>query len=417
MNSALKETEFYASFKFCESNEQRASIKPPKCHPKKSISKYDSSGGSGIISFLDTSDLSSSNFSDTSKNESFFDQSFCVVSKIGEGSFGEVFRARKKDDGVDYAVKRIKCAYGSSMYKSGLREAKVHLELSNNENCVKMIMSWHQNTELFMVFELCRESVDDFVHRVKQVPEKVVWSFLRDMLNALKSLHDRNLVHLDVKLENILITYDNRFKLADFGLVCDVNQTRSQPEGDSRYMAPEVLQNEYHLTSDIFSLGLSSLELATNIIMPNSGPVWHGLRRGLIPTNVQGELSPELKSVIISMINPDPLLRPTVYQLVQNEILQRKIDELVNVSETEIFIDSYEEQNSSTENGFTTPKYKHKFLPQISPYSNFVCSTPLKDVSTISFKIDQVSSIYCTPRTSHGKRLAKTNLAERWDDE
>lgn len=121
----------------------------------------------------------------------------------------------------------------------------------------------------------------------------------------------------------MLITDDNHCKLADFGLIFDLqNSDRSRAiEGDSRYLAPELLEGNYSLANDIFSLGVTLLELATNLELPTNGNLWQELRSGTLPPDVANKLSPELYEVITSMMNPDPKQRPTVDQLLQNKVL------------------------------------------------------------------------------------------------
>lgn len=98
-------------------------------------------------------------------------------------------------------------------------------------------------------------------------------------------MHDCNLIHLDIKLENILITDDGICKLADFGLVYDLNRRDlfDVTEGDSRYVAPELLQGKINTAVDIFSLGIAILELSSNLILPSNGPLWQELRLGILP--------------------------------------------------------------------------------------------------------------------------------------
>lgn len=141
----------------------------------------------------------------------------------------------------------------------------------------------------------------------------------------MKSLHDQNLVHLDIKLDNILITNGDVCKLADFGLVFDLNSNnRSRAiEGDSRYLAPELMQGEYCLANDIFSLGITTLELASNLELPTNGALWQQLRTSVYPDDIMKSVSIELKTVIKSMMEPNHQLRPTVDILLKNPTIMK----------------------------------------------------------------------------------------------
>lgn len=141
----------------------------------------------------------------------------------------------------------------------------------------------------------------------------------------MKGLHDQNLVHLDIKLDNILITNGDVCKLADFGLVFDLNSNnRSRAiEGDSRYLAPELMQGEYCLANDIFSLGITTLELASNLELPANGALWQQLRSSIYPDEIMKSISTELKTVIISMMEPNHQLRPTVDMLLKSPTIMK----------------------------------------------------------------------------------------------
>lgn len=228
-------------------------------------------------------------------NLSYYEQRFEQISRIGEGSFGEVFKVQSKDDGKYYAVKRTKQFLRSENYRAErLEEVRRYEQFSNHEHCITLHNAWEEDERLFMQMELCRGSLEDYARdyakRNQRIPEDDVWSFLLDLLLAIKSLHDQNLIHLDIKLDNILITDDKVCKLADFGLVYDLTSNGHAIEGDSRYIAPEVLQGHFTKAADIFSLGACVLELACNIELEANGPLWQQLREGELPKEfVQGK--------------------------------------------------------------------------------------------------------------------------------
>ena len=88
-------------------------------------------------------------------------------------------------------------------------------------------------------------------------------------------------------------------------------------EGDPKYLAPEVLANNNNisLAADIFSLGMTILELATDLDLPRGGDSWHRLRNNQMPAHLIDSLSPDLVHIIRCMIEPDHKRRATVEQL------------------------------------------------------------------------------------------------------
>ncbi|XP_036336926.1 membrane-associated tyrosine- and threonine-specific cdc2-inhibitory kinase-like [Rhagoletis pomonella] len=282
----------------------------------------ESDGNGNALPELDTNALSGSY--DASMNETYFEQCFTCLAKIGEGSFGEVFKVRSNEDGRMYAVKMSKELYRSEHYRQErLEEVRRYEQFSGHANFVQFYRAWEQNERLYMQMELCRESLDRYLVRHRHIPEEKIWNILLDLALALKSLHDRNLIHLDIKLDNVLVGDDDSCKLADFGLVIDVDRANRQQatEGDSRYMAPEILQGKFSKAADIFSLGVAMLELSCYLELPHNGPLWQQLRSGVLPQDFMKSISPELETLIRQMMSPDPDYRPTVDDILSNKKL------------------------------------------------------------------------------------------------
>ncbi|XP_011184370.1 membrane-associated tyrosine- and threonine-specific cdc2-inhibitory kinase [Zeugodacus cucurbitae] len=282
----------------------------------------ESDGNSNALPELDPNALSGSY--DRSMNETYFEQCFTRLAKIGEGSFGEVFKVRSNEDGRMYAIKMSKELYRSENYRQErLEEVRRYEQFSGHANFVQFYRAWEQNDRLYMQMELCRESLDRYLVRRQHIPEDTIWNILLDLLLALKNLHDRNLIHLDIKLDNVLIGDDDSCKLADFGLVIDVDRANRHQatEGDSRYMAPEILQGKFSKAADIFSLGVAMLELSCYLDLPHNGPLWQQLRSGVLPQDFMKNISPELEGLIRQMMSPDPDSRPTVDQLLSHKKL------------------------------------------------------------------------------------------------
>ena len=85
--------------------------------------------------------------------------------------------------------------------------------------------------------------------------EQKVWELFLDMSLAVKHVHDCGYIHLDIKPSNFFVTWDGKVKLGDFGLALNTNEILKlkddDVEGDSIYLAPELLSNESDLTKKI----------------------------------------------------------------------------------------------------------------------------------------------------------------------
>ena len=142
---------------------------------------------------------------------------------------------------------------------------------------------------------------------------------------GLAALHTRQLAHMDVKPGNILQAREESgltYKLADFGHVAVAGPGLSSPEeGDCRYMAPELLElqvQRYLLpAADIFSLGLTVYEAASLRPLPRNSlddPNYENIKRGRL--QYLDCYSEDFNNLICSMVNVDPVLRPTANRVV-----------------------------------------------------------------------------------------------------
>ncbi|XP_022238846.1 membrane-associated tyrosine- and threonine-specific cdc2-inhibitory kinase-like isoform X2 [Limulus polyphemus] len=279
-----------------------------------------------VVSFRGSDSFLLSKHYDESSQELYFDQCFQVESKLGAGSFGEVFKVRSKEDGRRYAVKKSRQRFrGESDRQRKLEEVKKHEQLPKHSNCIRFVKAWEEKQHLYIQTELCETSLSNYAEQNHEIPESVVWNYLVDLLLAVKHLHDHNLIHLDIKPANIFISKDGVCKLGDFGLVLDLNKgdISEAIEGDPMYLAPELLEGKFTKAADIFSLGITILELASDLDLPRGGDGWHLLREGRIPLEFLTELSPELKQIIQLMMLPDHRERPSAAELLNLSAVKR----------------------------------------------------------------------------------------------
>lgn len=254
----------------------------------------------------------------------YFEQCFEKERKIGEGSFGEVFRVKSKNDGKYYAVKRtIEPFRNSRDREMKLREVQKHELLPKHPNLVEFKCAWEEKGQLYIQTELCEYSLSDYAERVHYIPEDELWGYFADVVAAVYHLHELDLLHLDIKPENIFVS-NNMCKLGDFGLVFDLKRDSNiiAQDGDSKYLAQEVLNNPPGKPADIFSLGISMLELASDLDLPSRGDGWHMLREGHIPEEFTKDMSPKLRRLIFLMMELNPEKRPTARELFNDATIQ-----------------------------------------------------------------------------------------------
>jgi serine/threonine protein kinase len=135
------------------------------------------------------------------------------------------------------------------------------------------------------------------------------------------------MTHFDIKPGNIFLVPDGTLgavcKIGDFGLARPIGNSEDGREGDQKYMALELLQENTraHPSADIFSLGLTMYEMAHTDIaffVPAEGPRWHELRNGNV--NAKDTIShPELADAITSMMHPFPNQRPSAEMILYRD--------------------------------------------------------------------------------------------------
>ncbi|XP_021955413.1 membrane-associated tyrosine- and threonine-specific cdc2-inhibitory kinase [Folsomia candida] len=262
---------------------------------------------------------------------SIFRSTFDIQERLGFGSFGDVFRVRSKLNQKEYAVKKSRRMYiGEADRARQLREVNRMTDIEPNPHLVELETAWEEDGHLFFQLELCSKSLNQKIEEGGFLTEEEAWDVLVDMLYALQHLHKNLLVHMDVKPENIFLTIDTptKYKLGDFGIIVCLNENRDLTEfteGDSRYLAPEVMQGTITTKADVFSLALTILEISCHVDLPKSGSLWHELRNGQLPEPTNNLVPATLEPIIKEMLTPDINERPSINDLLCRSDVQSRI--------------------------------------------------------------------------------------------
>ncbi|TPX46365.1 hypothetical protein SeLEV6574_g03270 [Synchytrium endobioticum] len=254
-------------------------------------------------------------------HSSYFEDNFSVISLLGSGQFAEAYKVQSHVDGQYYAIKKSKHPYnGFKDRQQKLYEVMIMWKVSSSSRCIRLMNAWEQSGHLFLQMELCEGGtlLSYFEQNSKTGPlaDSYIWQIITQVALGLKELHDQDIVHLDIKPDNIFINAEKFLKIGDFGMATVVPVPQSmEREGDRRYMAPEVLDHTYSKPADIYSLGLIALEAATNVILPENGVWWQRLRQGGGVMRSFEYVKPPLSDVIDSMLAANPQDRPTANDL------------------------------------------------------------------------------------------------------
>jgi serine/threonine protein kinase len=200
--------------------------------------------------------------------------SFQKINRIGEGTYGYVYRAIDKETSGVVALKRL--IMHNEDYDgfplTSLREIKL-LKRCNHPNIVKLIdiVVGSKRDAVFLMFEYCEHDLAALLTGVKNpFKESEIKCLVQQLLSAVEYIHRNWIIHRDIKLSNLLYNSKGQLKLADFGLA----RTMSQPSPVALtqkvvtlwYRSPELLLGceTYTLAVDIWSVGCIMGELLLN---------------------------------------------------------------------------------------------------------------------------------------------------------
>ncbi|XP_039269293.1 serine/threonine-protein kinase 4-like [Styela clava] len=256
------------------------------------------------------------------------DEVFDLLEKLGEGSYGCVFKAIYKEAGQVVAIKQVPV---ESDLQEIIKEIAI-MQQCDSPYVVKYFGSYFKNTDLWIVMEYCGAgSVSDIIRlRRKTLIEEQIGTILRDTLKGLEYLHFMRKIHRDIKAGNILLNTDGNSKLADFGVAGQLTDTmakRNTVIGTPFWMAPEVIQEiGYDCVADVWSLGITAIEIAEG--KPPYSDI-HPMRAiFMIPTNPPPTFrnpekwSMEFIDFVSKCLVKSPEQRATATQLLQHPFIK-----------------------------------------------------------------------------------------------
>uniref|UniRef100_A0A182QKB0 non-specific serine/threonine protein kinase n=1 Tax=Anopheles farauti TaxID=69004 RepID=A0A182QKB0_9DIPT len=256
------------------------------------------------------------------------DEVFDIICKLGEGSYGSVYKALHKESEQVLAIKQVPV---DTDLQEIIKEISI-MQQCDSPYVVKYYGSYFKNTDLWIVMEYCGAgSVSDIMRlRKKTLSEDEIATILIDTLKGLEYLHLRRKIHRDIKAGNILLNSEGHAKLADFGVAGQLTDTmakRNTVIGTPFWMAPEVIEEiGYDCVADIWSLGITALEMAEG--KPPYGDI-HPMRAiFMIPTKPPPSFrdpdiwSPEFIDFVSLCLVKNPEERATATDLLAHEFIR-----------------------------------------------------------------------------------------------
>ncbi|NXV33510.1 NEK1 kinase, partial [Rissa tridactyla] len=263
---------------------------------------------------------------------------YIKVRKIGEGSFGKAILVKAKENGQQYVIKEINISKMSNKEREESRREVAVLANMKHPNIVLYRESFEENGCLYIVMDYC-EGGDLFkkINAQKGIlfSEDQILDWFVQICLALKHIHDRKILHRDIKSQNIFLTKDGTIQLGDFGIARVLNSTAELARtciGTPYYLSPEICQNKpYNNKSDIWALGCVLYEMCTLKHAFEAGNM-----KNLVLKIISGPFPPvsvhysyDLRNLLSQLFKRNPRNRPSINSILEKNFIAKRVEKFL----------------------------------------------------------------------------------------
>ncbi|XP_027692684.1 serine/threonine-protein kinase Nek4 isoform X1 [Vombatus ursinus] len=283
---------------------------------------------------------------------------YCFLRAVGKGSYGEVTLVRHRQDGKQYVIKKLNLRNASSRERKAAEQEAQLLSQLKHPNIVTYRESWEGGDGLlYIVMGFCEGG--DLYRKLKErkgklLPENQVVEWFVQIAMALQYLHEKHILHRDLKTQNVFLTRTNIIKVGDLGIARVLENQYDMAStliGTPYYMSPELFSNKpYNYKSDVWALGCCVYEMATlkhafNAKDMNS--LVYRIIEGKLPP-MPKDYSPQLAELIRTMLCKKPEERPSVRSILRQPYIKHHISLFLEVTKARTFKSHIKNGNPKT---------------------------------------------------------------------
>lgn len=282
---------------------------------------------------------------------------------------------KHRRDGRQYVIKKLNLRNASSRERRAAEQEAQLLSQLKHPNIVTYKESWEGGDGLlYIVMGFCEGG--DLYRKLKErkgqlLPESQVVEWFVQIAMALQYLHEKHILHRDLKTQNVFLTRTNIIKVGDLGIArvlenhCDMASTLI---GTPYYMSPELFSNRpYNYKSDVWALGCCVYEMATLKHAFNAKDM-----NSLVYRIIEGKLppmprvySPELAELIRIMLSKRPEERPSVRSILRHPYIKRQISVFLEATKAKTSKNNIKNGDSKSKPVATVVSRKAESNPEV----------------------------------------------------
>ena len=259
---------------------------------------------------------------------------YIIKERLGVGSYGTVYKAKKKNSNKYYVIKQISLLGLKEEEKNEYKVEASLLSSIKSNYVVKYYDSFEEKNYLNIIMEYCDGGdLYQYLEEKKKtkhlLPENQIWELFIKMIIGLSAIHKKKILHRDLKSQNIFLTKNLEVKIGDLGVAKKLNQTNFAKTfiGTPYYLSPEICaEKPYNDKSDIWAIGCILYELCT-YKRPFNAKSQGALILKILnntPEKINSVYSLELQNMINILLNKDYLHRPGCNDILKMNIVLSK---------------------------------------------------------------------------------------------